>query len=64
MGEIQMERDGISTAIRKTNSVYAGTKRGAGGVVKPHFKLHTTAKSAAKTRRNVSRRKTTGGKGG
>lgn len=64
MGEIKMAQEGINAAIRKTNAVYAGTKRGAGGVVKPHFKLHTTAKGAAKTRRNASRRKSMGGKGG
>lgn len=59
-----MARDGINTAIRKTNAVYTGTKRGANGVAKPHFKLHTTAEGAAKTSRNVGRRKSMGGKGG
>lgn len=59
-----MARDGINTAIRKTNAVYAGTKRGSNGQAKPHFKLHTTAKGANKTRRNVGRRKSMGGKGG
>lgn len=59
-----MAQDGINTTIRKTNAVYTGTKRGAGGVVKPRFKLHTTAKGAAKTSRNVGRRKSMGGKGG
>lgn len=59
-----MAQEGINAAIRKTNAVYAGAKRGAGGAVKPHFKLHTTTKGAAKTRRNVSRRKSMGGKGG
>ncbi|MDY4280846.1 MAG: hypothetical protein SOX56_07250 [[Pasteurella] mairii] len=56
--------DGINTAIKNVNAVYKGAKRGTNGVVKPHFKLHTTAAAANKTRRNVNRRKSMGGSGG
>lgn len=59
-----MARDGINTAIRKSNAVYTGTKRGSDGKAKPHFKLHTNSKAANKTRRNVGRRKSMGGNGG
>lgn len=59
-----MAQDGINTAIRKTNAVYAGTKRGSNGQAKPHFKLHTTVAGAKKTALNVGRRKSMGGKGG